>query len=76
MSRSRRKSPVRGITSADSDKGDKLAAHRKSRRVVRIAVRQQCEVLPHARELSDPWGFDKDGKARFDPNLEPASMRK
>lgn len=76
MSRSTRKSPVRGITSADSEKADKAAAHRKIRRAVRVAVDRGADFLPHGRELSNPWSMAKDGKARFDPQADPKLMRK
>lgn len=76
MSRSTRKTPVRGITTADSEKADKAAAHRKIRRAVRVAVKQGTDLLPHERELSNPWSMDKDGKFRFDPQANPKLMRK
>jgi hypothetical protein len=76
MSRSRRRTPVRGITSASTEKPEKQAAHRLLRRVVRVALTTGDAVLPHAREHSDPWCMAKDGKVRFDPDAEPKAMRK
>ena len=76
MSRSRRKSPVRGLASADSEKADKLASHRKLRRVARVAVEQRKEVLPLEKELTNTWSLAKDGKTRFDPTAQPKLMRK
>ncbi len=64
-------------TRAVSDKTDKVAAHRRiRRRVVQVLqVDPAAEVLPHDRELGDPWQMDKDGKNRFDPGEFPKSMR-
>jgi hypothetical protein len=38
MSRSRRKTPVTGITKAESDTRDQVLAHRRQRRRVRTAL--------------------------------------
>ena len=77
MSRSRRRTPVCGITTADSEKQDKRIANRKLRRKVRVAIRADAEVeLPARREVSNPWCMDKDGKMRFDPARHPKYMRK
>jgi hypothetical protein len=63
MSRSRRSLPITGTTTAPSDKRDKQKANRLVRRQVRAAIARDPDgVLPHRRELSDPWQFDKDGK--------------
>ncbi|HYO14065.1 MAG TPA: hypothetical protein VE685_12790 [Thermoanaerobaculia bacterium] len=78
MARSRRRSPVKGLTTAKSEKKDKTLAHRLERRTVAGIVRctPDPEVLPHTRELSNPWAMDKDGKMRFDPQEKPELMRK
>ena len=76
MSRSTRKTPTRGITTADSEKSDKVKAHRKLRRAVRIAVNQDTDTLPQEKELSNKWVMAKDGKGRFAPSLNPELMRK
>ena len=78
MSRSRKKTPIHGITTASSEKQDKRLYNRRFRRVVKQVLRQapECEVLPHLREYSNPWSMDKDGKARFDPAKHPELMRK
>ncbi|MFO0452608.1 MAG: hypothetical protein ACK52I_28805 [Pseudomonadota bacterium] len=67
MTRSRRKHPAGGLTSAPSDKADKVRAHRRERRVVRERIHAEKEEarMPHRRELSDPWTYAKDGK-RYD----------
>jgi len=78
MSRSARRSPVIGNTTAPSEKEDKQLAHRRHRRRVDQALGQDPEtpVLPHRRETSNPWMMDKDGKQRFDPQRFPELLRK
>ena len=78
MSRSRRKTPVRGITTSESEKSDKQMAHRRERRLVRVVVHiePEAELMPHERELSNPWAMAKDGKMRFDPTTHKALLRK
>ena len=78
MSRSRRKTPVRAITSSDSEKDDKQLASRRERRRNRhiLKATQDQDRLKAKKELSDPWGMAKDGKSRFDPGEYPSWMRK
>ena len=78
MSHSRRKTPIRGITSSDSERDDKQLNHRRERRIVRTVVHTtpDIEVLPHTRELSNPWAMAKDGKKRFNPKTHKEMMRK
>lgn len=78
MSRSRKKTPVAGMTTAVSEKQDKRLYNRRYRRVTKqmVHIEPAREVLPHLREYSDPWGMDKDGKHRFDPLKYPERMRK
>ena len=65
MSRSFRKSPIFGRTSADSEKADKRAAHQRTRTVLRVALTDPESAadapLPHPR--SGRYDFAKDGKA-------------
>ncbi|MBS7546274.1 hypothetical protein [Ancylobacter oerskovii] len=74
MSDSRRKTPIMGITTKDSDKWFKVAAHRAARRATRISVARGDEP-PHTREHGDPWGAPKDGKAYW-PEAPDKFMRK
>lgn len=69
MNRSRKKTPISGITTASSEKHDKRLANRKLRRRVNQtpAVRPDAEVLPALREVSDPRTMAKDGKYWRDP---------
>jgi hypothetical protein len=78
MARSRKKTPVHGITTASSEKKDKRLYNRRFRHVCKQAlhVNPYLEVLPHLQEYSNPWCMDKDGKARFDPKKHPEWMRK
>jgi hypothetical protein len=78
MSHSRRNTPIRGITSSESERQDKQLAHRRERRRIRAVVQSKPDaaVLPHTRELSNPWAMAKDGKMRFDPAKYPKLMRK
>ena len=78
MARSRRKTPIVGITGAVSEKAEKQAAHRKERRKVRAVLAQapEAEVLPHAREVSDPWSMSKDGKTYVGARLSAKDRRK
>jgi len=61
MSRSRKKTPITGITIAESDKPFKEAEHRRERRVVRTAIKVG-EPIPDQREFGNPWASEKDGK--------------
>ena len=75
MSRSRRHVPIFGITTSESEKQDKRTANRRLRRAVRHALARGRDVLPHLREVSNVWAFDKDGK-RWRADATPRDMRK
>ena len=78
MSRSHKHTPITGITTAASEKRDKVAAHRRERRRVRTALHTEpaADVLPHARELSNPWAYAKDGKVYRGAALMARERRK
>ncbi len=77
MSRSRRKTPIAGVATSDSEKDDKRKANRRERRVNRILLRTRGEeALKDRRAVSNVWSFAKDGKIRFDPKKEPGLLRK
>lgn len=65
MSRSRRKNPICGVTTAKSEKWDKKKAHRKERRKVKQALIEDAEDMPHKNEFYNPWNANKDGKQRI-----------
>ena len=71
MSRSFRKSPFTGHTTAETEKMDKRYANRRVRHAIRqaLSVGVSDEDLPHRRALSNPYTFDKDGKQRLDASL-------
>lgn len=64
MSRSRRKTPICGHTTAVSEKQDKRIANRSFRRTVRqqLGSRDADAVITDVREVSNVYSFDKDGK--------------
>lgn len=78
MSRSKRHTPVRGITTAASEKWDKRIANRAMRRHNKILVNKFGEdALPlEMNQVMTTWQMGKDGKFHFDPRKEPKHMRK
>jgi hypothetical protein len=69
MSRSRKKNPAGGITTARSDKVAKQRANRVARHAARIAIAAdpECEAMPDRRAVTNPYKFPKDGKAWYGP---------
>lgn len=78
MSRSKRKTPITGNTTSESEKQAKRAYNRRYRHVCKLVIANDTEhsLIPSLREHSNPWGMDKDGKSRFDPGRYPELMRK
>ena len=74
MARSRRHLPIFGITTATSDKDDKVRGHRAERAAVRTALVAGTDA-PHPKQYGDPWSAAKDGK-RYWTKAQPADMRK
>ena len=70
MSRSKRKSPFTGITSAESDKAFKRHANRALRKTQKQLIAKAEEtalVLPaKGRDMKDVWSSRKEGKSRLD----------
>lgn len=68
MSRSYRKTPIHGITTAASEKADKQTWHssfrsRERQKLHRFITRPDTEhITTHALEVSDVWGMAKDGR--------------
>lgn len=75
MARSYRHTPIFGITTCRSEKTDKRLANRKLRRAQVRAADGGAEILPLLREVSDVWGFGKDGR-RYDRSAGAREMRK
>jgi hypothetical protein len=79
MSRSRKKIPIVGYTTAESEKQDKRKANRKLRSKAKRLIDGSVEPDEIAQSnfdiesVSDVWVFDKDGKHYDD---KPESYRK
>lgn len=54
MSRSYRKTPICGMTTAASDKAFKKAEHKRARRAV-----SACDQPPAGKSFGNPWGHQK-----------------
>jgi hypothetical protein len=81
MSRSRRKTPIFGITTARSERDDKALWHGRWRAAERMAL---AAVLPRdadthmttlARSVSDPWSMAKDGRRFWPLKQQKAAAR-
>lgn len=77
MSRSRKKTPVRGVTGARSEKTDKRQINRALRKRVRKTLLDDPErlIAPDRREVRDVWDMAKDGKY-FLKDPRPKDLRK
>ncbi|MBK6835329.1 MAG: hypothetical protein IPG89_14105 [Bacteroidetes bacterium] len=75
MSRSLKKTPISGITKAESEKEDKRLANRRHRRVTKIEVNKGDEVVGKLKEVSNVWSFEKDGK-RYLRSISKKDLRK
>ena len=76
MSRSKKKNPISGYTTAVSEKEDKRKANRALRRRVHSMNLRTEQTLPLLREVSDVWSMGKDGKTLVDPERFPEVLRK
>ena len=72
MSRSRRRTPIAGISKAQSEKQDKRFANRKYRRTAKNAVAADSEV-PERRAVSNVYSMAKDGKRWYGPEKRYSS---
>ncbi len=61
MSRSHRKTPISGVTSAASDKRFKKAEHSRERSAAKVAVTKGKQPQS-PKAFGDPWKGEKDGK--------------
>jgi len=65
-----------GVTLAESEKQDKVKAHRAYRRRLKQMVSPDLETpLPLEKELKDVWEMAKEGKS-YDATVDPKRMRK
>jgi hypothetical protein len=79
MSRSRRKTSISGITTAESEAEWKAKAARRSRHAARQALTTTLngDLLPTKRwAVVNPWDGPKDGKSWFRKADYPGDMRK
>ena len=76
MSRSYRRTPVAGNTTAESDKKFKQRSHRQARVITRQALSAGNEDKLHPKQTGDPWLSNKDGKQWVDRSAYPEVMRK
>lgn len=74
MSRSRRKTPIIGCTTSESDKPAKVSDHRRLRRRNRQRIQAGLDPLDE-REIGGPWNWPKDGKMYL-RNPRDEDMRK
>ncbi len=74
MSRSQKRTPVGGVTSAETDKPFKSREHRRERRTVRFALKSDVDV-PAPKAFGNPLSSDKDGKIYLDGSSYQAKMK-
>ncbi len=75
MSRSRKKHPIIGMTTAETEKQFKQQEHSRERAAVRDALRTDKEILPHPKEFGDPWDGPKDGKRIWTDDMRKAKQK-
>lgn len=74
MSRSRKKTPIGGLTTARSEKQDKRNMNKRLRRAVKMILKtdeREDAVLPIKNEIMDPWSMSKDGKQIYTEYKKP-----
>lgn len=75
MSRSRRREPICGITTSETEKWWKRAIHAAVRVRVRSRHYDDHSLMPDIKEVGMSYG-PKDGKQRINPDDHPEIMRK
>jgi hypothetical protein len=66
MSRSKKKTPIHGVTKCKSEKKDKKMWHAKFRHTEKQRLKTEDLddfITTHEREVSNDWSFGKDGKS-------------
>ena len=66
MSRSYKKTPISGLTTAKSEKEDKRLANRLFRRTSRNCIKSNRDPFYKLREVCNIWDFAKDGRVYYD----------
>jgi hypothetical protein len=62
MARSKRRTPIFGNTTAESDKEFKRAENRRARRCTNVSLNCGEDDLAPAKAFGNPWNSEKDGK--------------
>lgn len=75
MSRSRKRTPKTGYTTAESEKQDKRKANRAFGRITKVQLHTGKEPFTDPNAVSNVWLFDKDGK-QYLKKATPKDMRK
>ena len=76
MSRSRKKAPIGGITTAESEAWGKRRWHKRMRSMFRQRIHHEEDPMPVlANEAGNVWELEKDGK-RWWGAAWPKGMRK
>ena len=75
MARSKRKTPIFGLTTARSEKQDKRRWNRTFRRIARLKTQTGAEVPVKIEAVTDVWDGNKDGK-RYFRNYSTKDLRK
>lgn len=65
MSRSKKKTPITGITYSKSNKRFKQNEHRRERRAVNILLHTGKEIMPPLKKYGNEWASPRDGKTYF-----------
>lgn len=68
MGKSRRRTPIVGVTTARSEKDDKRIVNRAIRRKSRVLVYKEDAIFPIPNEVLDKWSMAKDGKVFIGKN--------
>ena len=77
MSRSYKKSKFYNIFAGhDSDKDDKVRAHKKFRRKTKEKIALNKELPNSLREVSEIWDFSSEGVFIYAPEENPKYFRK
>ncbi len=79
MSHSYKKTPICGLTCAESDKPGKTLYNRRYRRVIRHLLQSgMYDLLPLVKELYNAYNLPKDGKKYYDgkSNYRKEALRK
>ena len=76
LSRSYKKNPIFGITTADSEKWDKTYCNRRFRRLEKAAIEKGTEPPIRNDEAVNYWWFAKDGKHYMADWASEKNMRK